>query len=442
MQIIFYFGINLLALYVLNSALHLYLKPKEGLKSTLKSIPYLIYVFVGVFTYFLTRTPLLNIIIQAILVYLISINFNGNIKTKISLACIWIAFSMILEVLVSIVYAIMLSKSINMVVLNDISKIIACTIHTLFMLIIVKAGNLIQKNKAETVQLSLHSLYLSIIPLCSVCLLHIFATLSLAYTIMPQIVILFCMFIIFINIFFFELFDKLQESEKLKYENSLLKNQSEYFMQLEQNANNTFEKIRTIKHDLKYQLLFLKAKTEDKSNSSLEEIGNFLDTLIEDTLSEKKIEYTKNKSLNRLLNYKLFSISKKKIELDINVTIREDTYIDNVSLYTILGNAIDNAIRNFDSTNSSMKNIVIRIVDDCDNLFIKIANPYNKILKFKNGIPLTDKANKEFHGIGLQSIKNLVEQKNGHFKITSADNIFTLEVLLYDEIKHENSCQE
>lgn len=85
-----------------------------------------------------------------------------------------------------------------------------------------------------------------------------------------------------------------------------------------------------------------------------------------------------------MLDYKLFVANKSEIEVDIKVSIRDDTYIDEISLYTILGNAIDNTTRNFDSSNSYMKNINIRIVDDYDNLFIRMSNPYNKRLNFKN----------------------------------------------------------
>lgn len=257
------------------------------------------------------------------------------------------------------------------------------------------------------------SLYVCVVPVFSIFTLYFFLQLSLIHNVQYSIVIIACLLVIFINIFFFSLFDKIRFSEKLKYKNAILKN----------------------------QLLCLKAKTDEKSLTALEEVRNLLDIMIKDTLSENQIEYTKNKSLNKLLNYKLFVANKSEIEVDIKVSIRDDTYIDEISLYTILGNAIDNATRNFDSSNSYMKNINIRIVDDYDNLFIRISNPYNKRLKFKNGLPLTDKRNKELHGIGVQSIKDLVEQKNGHFKITNIDNIFTLEIMLYEEIKLKNSCQ-
>ncbi|MFI3214541.1 MAG: ATP-binding protein [Eubacteriales bacterium] len=349
---------------------------------------------------------------------------------------------MITEILVSVFYIAISKENFENIVLKQITNLIAVTIHTLVMLLIIKGFSVYVSKRRLLEKLTIYdSLYICVIPICSIFLLCFLVQLSFHYRIRYSICILFCFLVIFINVFFFTIFDKLRLSEKLKYENALLRNQAEYFWRLEENANNTFEKVRQVKHDLKYQLLYLKSKTEENTSESLADVGTFLNTLIDDTLSDKMIEYTKNKSINRLLNYKLFSMRESNIELDIKVSIRDDAYIDEVSLYIILGNAIDNAVRNFDNYTSEMKSIVVRIIDDYDNLFIKVSNPYNKKLKFKNGLPVTDKQDKELHGIGLQSIKDLVEQKNGHFKITNTENVFTLEVLLYDEIKYKNSYQ-
>lgn len=325
---------------------------------------------------------------------------------------------------------------------NEISKLIATIIYTLVTLVIVEAICVYRRKVKDAGKLTvLDSLYVGVIPLCSIVLLYFFTEIALTYKINNYIILVSCILIVAINIFFFVLFDSLNLAQKIKYEHELLKHQSEYYLRLQNNIDDTFQKIRAIKHDLKYQLLYLKAKTEENTKESMQDIKNVLDTLITDSLVDEFTQYTKNKKLNRLLNYKLFSLSKNKIPLDIKVVIREDCYIDEISLYTILGNAIDNAVRNFDCTKSDIKRIIIRIIDDCDNLYIKIANPYNKRLHLKNGLPVTDKKDESLHGIGIRSIKKIVESKNGYFNFSTADNIFTLEILLYDEIKYENSGQ-
>ncbi len=75
-----------------------------------------------------------------------------------------------------------------------------------------------------------------------------------------------------------------------------------------------------------------------------------------------------------------------------------------------------------------------KILEESDNLLIKISNPYRHKLIFENGLPITNKNDKLMHGIGLKSIKKIVNEKQGYFKINTDDNIFSLEILLFDEI--------
>lgn len=434
LQIVFYTGKNILMLYIIIVALNIYFKPKEENRYDL--LTYGIYIVLGIVSHFITTTAWMNVFLNIFLVYMLLINFRGSIKRKIIMSCAWSMFTMISEMVIVMVVVGQLGITINEVLLSESISFILILSHVLVFLIIVKAGALYKKkNQCTEKFIIFNSLYVCIIPLCSVCILHFFAIIALVYPISHHIIIVVCTIIILMNVFFFILFDKLRLAEKMKYEYVLLQNEAEYFLRLEENVNDTFKKVRTIKHNLKYHLLFLKSKTEEKSLESLDEIRRTLDTLIEETLSDNHIEYTKNKSINRLLNFKLLSLSERGIEVDIKVAINEDAYIDEVSLYTIIGNVLDNAIRNFDSSNAEMKHIIVRLIADGDNLFIKVANPYNKKLNFKNGLPVTDKEDREIHGIGLQSVKDLVESKDGYIKITNNDNIFNLEIILYEEIK-------
>ncbi len=38
------------------------------------------------------------------------------------------------------------------------------------------------------------------------------------------------------------------------------------------------------------------------------------------------------------------------------------------------------------------------------------------------------------HGVGLKSIKKIVDDKNGYFKIKTNNHVFSLEIVLFDEI--------
>lgn len=438
-QIVLYLAINSLSLYTLNSAINLFLKPRPHCKASIKALVWALYLIIGTITYIIKMLPAVNLIITFFLVILTMIISCGNIKIKLAVSTFWIFLSLICELFVGYIYGILLKAPLNEIIIDDISKLIGSTISALVVLIIVKVIQLYKKKKENLERFSFFdSLRVGIVPICSILIIHTLKNLSKYNdTNIQWLVVISLLCVVFINIFFYSLFERLRKMERLKYENELLKNQSEYYVELEKHMNSTFEKIRAMKHDLSHHLLYLKASLEEPTEDSLNKVKNKLDLLIGEVLPDNAKIYTENQKINRLLNYKLLSAYKKNIDTEVKISISEDASIDESSLYVILGNAINNAVECFNNSETLDKKLEIRIFDDSNNLFIKITNPYIGNITFKNGLPVTTKRNKMVHGIGLRSIKKLVEDKHGLFKITTLNNIFSLEVLLYDEIKNE-----
>jgi len=62
-------------------------------------------------------------------------------------------------------------------------------------------------------------------------------------------------------------------------------------------------------------------------------------------------------------------------------------------------------------------------------VLIHVDNRYVGELKFENGLPLTTKGNKLYHGYGLKSIRNVVEKYDGSFDISTKDGLFELNII-------------
>ncbi|MFV0518847.1 MAG: GHKL domain-containing protein [Lachnospirales bacterium] len=436
-EILFYSVMNVASLYIVYEVYNIVLEKNSNNKNIVKYVTFLIYFFMGFLTFILNKIPSINVLFNICITLIMSINFKGKFRHKVIIAFLMVSFFIAVEFVVTIIAINFFDFGLSNIVLNSKVVIIVNTINLIISLIICSLLKLVVRrvNKFERVTY-IDSMQISIIPLCSVAIFLYIGNGLLERANLNSVAMAIVILVVVINITFYYIFDRAKEAEKLKYENAILKSQWTYYIEVEENINNSFEKIRTLKHDLKYQLLYLKGQAEENTIESIEEMNRRLDFLIGEVLSEDTIEYSKNKGLNRLLNYKLLEAKNKNIEVDINVDVGENTYIDENSLYIILGNAIDNAIRNFDSYKSSEKNIKIKIIDDGGNIFIKITNPYNKKLSFKKGLPITDKEDKNFHGVGISSIKHIVEEKNGYFKIETKSNIFALEILLFE---NENS---
>lgn len=434
-QIIVYSFLNLLSLYTLDNAILIFLERNKIKNNLSRGVPYVIYFVVGVATYYLGDIPFLNTIISILLVLVMTFSFEGKIKIRFTIAFLWVLFGFVIEFSFSLIYINILNISFDEMLHNDLLKIIGNAYIAIISLIIIKLIQLIIKRKNASEKITyIDSFQISIIPFCSILILYAFLVNSLKNNTNNWITIVSIILIVFINVFFFYIFDKLKEVEKLKFENELHKSQSDYYIKLEENVNVSFDKIRNVKHDLKHHLMYLKTRTSENTVEALEEIDLKLDYLIGEVLSEEFLEYTKNIRLNKFLNYKVIQIKKHNIDFEVKTNVRESSNIDETSMYIILGNAIDNAIQNYNNVKSDEKKIKIKIIEESDNLLIRITNPYNKKLEFENEIPITSKNDKVMHGIGLKSIKKIVEDKNGYFKINTHNYIFSLEIVLFDEI--------
>lgn len=64
-------------------------------------------------------------------------------------------------------------------------------------------------------------------------------------------------------------------------------------------------------------------------------------------------------------------------------------------------------------------------------LFICIQNSYEIEPKYENGELLTIKTDKHFHGIGMKSVKKIVEKYEGQLEYDNKQNIFEVGITLF-----------
>ena len=64
-------------------------------------------------------------------------------------------------------------------------------------------------------------------------------------------------------------------------------------------------------------------------------------------------------------------------------------------------------------------------------LMIQVKNTYDSFVSIENAKLLTRKKEKTLHGIGLESVKAVVEKYNGLFNIDRGEQEFVVEILLY-----------
>ena len=63
-------------------------------------------------------------------------------------------------------------------------------------------------------------------------------------------------------------------------------------------------------------------------------------------------------------------------------------------------------------------------------LSVQISNAVSEKVKIRNNEIFTTKRNKEIHGIGLQSVKEITEKYDGTISFEQKENVFTVIVML------------
>ncbi len=294
-----YLFFNLLSLYTIDTAISVFFNRKKVANKIFIMLPYALYFIIGVVTYLWNQSSIVNTLLGIILLLVVQINFQASLKNKVTFTFSWAVFKIIIELVISNIYCMFLGLDLTTMLSDDVLRLIGNAYIVLITLLIVKASQLMLKKIKDSEKITyIDSFQITVIPICSIAILYTFIDMSVNYNINNWQIIFSILLIVFMNIFFFYLFDRVKDSEKLKYDNVLLKQQAEYYINIEENVNSTFDRVRVIKHDLKHQLLYLKMKTDENTIEALYEVRNKLESIIGEILVDDFQEYTKNKKLN------------------------------------------------------------------------------------------------------------------------------------------------
>ncbi len=202
--------------------------------------------------------------------------------------------------------------------------------------------------------------------------------------------------------------------------------ESEVLYMTEQNAKmyaKNLEENRTFYHDLKNQFILVKEYLE---TGQYQKAIAYLEELHIPTMIERNEKITGIESLDILLNYKRF-VAKQD---DINMFIVSDfvTFpIPEYELTALFGNLLDNAIEACRKVKNGSIELTIRKVNRMN--LIKIVNSYGE-LKVQDGRIISEKSQPGEHGVGLSSIRTIVEKHGGSCEIEYDGEVFSVCIIL------------
>ena len=210
----------------------------------------------------------------------------------------------------------------------------------------------------------------------------------------------------------------LSQQQHAYYQNKLDKEQLQFQLRETQQSQEEYQRLQSLRHDLKNKHLTLLALLEENPD----EARKYLHSLT-DSISGKQTFYSKNPTINFLLNQKLHDVE-DEIELEIDCFVPQELSIQPDILAVILGNCLDNSISAcLRLTDKSERTLALNIRYFQQNLFISINNTFNEQEQ-------ETRKTRQRDGWGLRNVDALVQEYQGTIKRFKENGRYRTEILL------------
>lgn len=431
---IFELVVNLFQSAIVLQTIRAILKDKRtGKKANLAYILFVAILFLELsFVNFIVPFEGIGIIISILIIYIYSlINLKGTFMQKM----FWSIFVMLLImgitiVVLSIEGCIIGKGYLNLVIQKDLYRFVGVVIIQIVLFYLTRF--MIKRTKKDsTYSLKWNEWFvLLIIPVISIFTMsfvsliiiniedqlspmqHIFSILSILGILMTNSLV----YVLYVN---------MQKDHAKQLEYSILQ---QAFKSQEKSVEETkilYQSIRSIRHDLKQHFqVALTMLHSGKINEAVDYMEKYNDTVL-DGISNKV--FCDNDVVNYIINSKSKICSDRHIKIYIYIANEIPEFSD-LDLCVLLGNALDNAIEGVSGEGNNEIYLELRNVD---NFFmISVKNTIINSVLEDNPNLISTKNEKEVHGLGILSMKEVVQKYNGSIEFYESDNKFCCDMLL------------
>lgn len=190
-------------------------------------------------------------------------------------------------------------------------------------------------------------------------------------------------------------------------------------------SKETIELINHKCHDLKHQVQAIRVVKDEKERET------YLEKIEKSVQIYSAIVRTGNEILDTILTEKSLICENSGIHINCVADGSLLAFMNPVDLYTLFGNALDNAIEAVRKLKSKEKRVIdIMLYERQSFLMLQIVNPMCGEVKFEDGLPLTTKAKNGYHGYGMKSMLHTIQKYEGHLTTEVKNGCFYFNVML------------
>lgn len=411
---------NGLATYITYRFMYVFFE-KRTVDKKVAVLAYLLQYMISVVVIVWFPYPIINIFIAPICYFMVAMCYEGKIIKKVVVAAIIHICSVAIEGIIALA---MNLENIQIVEKNSFESYITVVIQCVMWLITVVLEEVLKRNRKN--EYFPVSFTLSIIGEIMVIIVMEFLifqqkNINNNVRIISMVVVVSAVFLIVC------LYVSMAKVAEEQAKNQMIKREKEYYHNQAELLQNSSEELREFRHDLKNRMLVLHELLEKNEMKKATGYLQGLETKIEEV---ENFSQSGNVVIDSVINYKLSQAEKQGCNIQTDISLPDIIHIEDDDLVVVIGNLLDNAMEAVRELKEN-KYIQVKIKYDRECLVVKIVNSFDGKIMIKRGKIQTRKENREFHGIGLQSVKNVVDKYQGDLQYEYKDNRFSVVVLIY-----------
>ena len=104
------------------------------------------------------------------------------------------------------------------------------------------------------------------------------------------------------------------------------------------------------------------------------------------------------------------------------------SFMNTTDIYALIGNALDNALERTIQEEEKQRIISLRIHQRGQMVLLHLENTCSETPDFKEGLPVTTKTDKNYHGFGVKSMRYIVRKYDGEMLMRVQEGKFILDI--------------